>query len=88
MENKEKRTYTFIGRKQDLDILEKAFRHIEYLGQAGATRNILIRVDGDGAGRVNVEDINGNRLDNEKYNISQNNEKTFKSDIVGIYDIG
>ena len=32
--------------------------------------------------------INGNRLDNEKYNISQNNEKIFQKDIVGIYDIG
>ena len=88
MTNKEKRTYTFTGRKEDLDTLEKAFRHIEYLGEVGASRNIVIRVDGDGDGRINVEDINRNRLDNEKYNISQNNEKTFKKDIVGIYDIG
>ena len=34
--------------------LEKALRHIEYLGVIGASRNIMIRVDGDGSGRINV----------------------------------
>lgn len=84
----EERTYKFKGRKEDLDILEKAFRHIEYLGNVGASRNILIRVDGDGTGRIKVVDEKGNKLDDKKYNIAQTNEQTFKSDIVGIYDIG
>lgn len=84
----EERIYKIRGRKEDLDNLEKALRHIEYLGQIGASRNILIRVDGDGAGRIKVTNENGNKLDDEKYNIAQTNEQTFKSDIVGIYDIG
>lgn len=81
----ETRTYQISGRKEDLDILEKALRHIEYLGNIGASRNILIRIDGDGAGRINVKDDNGNKLGNEKYNTNQSIEKTV---VVGIYDIG
>lgn len=48
MSNFEKRTYTFYGRKEDLVTLEKFFRHMEYLGNIGASRNLLVRVDGDG----------------------------------------
>ena len=82
---REKRIYTFIGRKEDLDMLEKAFRHIEYLGNIGSTRNILIRIDGDGDGRIKVEDSNGNRLDDERYNINQSVDTVA---VVGTYDIG
>lgn len=82
---KEKRTYTITGRKENLDILEKALRHIEYLGNIGASRNILIRVDGDGAGRIKVEDSNGNSLDDEQYNVNQSVEHIA---VVGTYDIG
>lgn len=81
----ETRTYQISGRKEDLDILEKALRHIEYLGNIGASRNILIRIDGDGAGRINVKDGNGNKLSDERFNIDQSIEKTV---IVGTYDIG
>ena len=28
------------------------------------------------------------KIDKEEYNIEQTNQQTFKSDIVGIYDIG
>lgn len=82
---KEKRTYTITGRKEDLDTLEKALRHIEYLGNIGASRNILIRVDGDGAGRIRIENSNGHSLDNEQYNVNQSVEHIA---VVGIYDIG
>ncbi|HIQ93646.1 TPA: hypothetical protein IAB29_00740 [Candidatus Ventrenecus stercoripullorum] len=81
----ETRTYQISGRKEDLDILEKALRHIEYLGNIGASRNILIRIDGDGVGRINVKDGNGNKLSDERFNIVQSIEKTV---IVGTYDIG
>lgn len=81
----ETRTYQISGRKEDLDILEKALRHIEYLGNIGASRNILIRIDGDGVGRINVKDGNGNKLSDERFNIVQSIEKTV---VVGIYDIG
>ena len=82
---KEKRTYTITGRKEDLDTLEKVFRHIEYLGNIGASRNILIRVDGDGDGRIKMEDSNGNRLDNEHYSV---NQFVDIFPVVEVYDIG
>lgn len=82
---KETRTYKITGRKEDLDTLEKVFGHIEYLGKIGASRNILIRIDGDGAGRIDIKDDNGNKLGNEKYNTNQSIEKTV---VVGIYGIG
>lgn len=81
----ETRTYQISGRKEDLDILEKLLYHIEYLGVVGASRNILVRVDGDGTGRIKVKDKDGNKLDNSKYNIIQNVEETV---LVGTYDIG
>lgn len=81
----EKRNYTFMGSKEDLDRLEMLFRHIEYLGEVGASRNLLVRVDGDGSGRIKVLNSNNGKIDNEKYNIEQN---LGQGAIVGIYDIG
>lgn len=90
----EERMYKIYGRAEDLNELEKALRHIEYLGNVGASRNILIRVDGDGFGRIKVDKVlRGNvyeqsKIDKEQYNIKQTNKKAFREDIVGIYDIG
>lgn len=84
----ESRIYEIRGREDDLNILEKALRHIEYLGNIGASRNILIRVDGDGAGRIKVKKVtrvlvqDSEPIDSEQYNIEQN-----ENAIVGIYDI-
>lgn len=82
---KETRTYKITGRKEDLETLEKVFGHIEYLGKIGASRNILIRIDGDGVGRLNFKDDSGNKLSDERFNIDQSIEKAV---IVGTYDIG
>ena len=86
---KEERKYIITGRKEDLDTLEKALRHCEFLGNIGASRDILIRVDGDGAGRIQVRKINEDnsisKIDNDKYNITQ---KLGSGSVVGIYDIG
>lgn len=85
----ESRIYEIRGKEEDLNILEKALRHIEYLGQIGASRNILIRVDGDGEGRIKVKKVNrvliqdSNPIDSEEYNIEQQ-----ENAIVGIYNIG
>lgn len=94
----EERVYKIYGRSEDLDKLEKALRHVEYLGEIGASRNILIRVDGDGSGRIKVYKVQRSqfgeiiddqtKIDNEPYNIKQTNQRTFREDIVGIYDIG
>lgn len=81
----ETRTYQISGRKEDLDVLEKVLSHIEYLGVIGASRNILIRIDGDGAGRIKARDEKGNKLDYGSFNIVEDIEKT---SLVGSYDIG
>lgn len=79
-------SFTIYGREEDIDAIRKLLRHIEYLGKVGASRNLLVRVDGDGSGRIKVIDENGNRLDNEEYNIKQ--DLQHMGAIVGIYDIG
>ena len=94
----EERLYKICGRAEDLDKLEKALRHIEFLGDIGASRNILIRVDGDGSGRIKVYKVQRSqygeiiddltKIDRELYNTKQTNQQTFREDIVGIYDIG
>ena len=94
----EERLYKICGRAEDLDKLEKALRHIEFLGDIGASRNILIRVDGDGSGRIKVYKVQLSqcgeiiddltKIDRELYNTKQTNQQTFREDIVGIYDIG
>lgn len=94
----EERLYKIFGKTEDLDNLEKALRHIEFLGEIGASRNILIRVDGDGSGRIKVYKVelsqfgeiidNQTKIDRELYNTKQTNQQTFREDIVGIYDIG
>ena len=44
----ETKTYQITGTPEQLRVLEKMFIHMEYLGTIGASRNILLRVDGDG----------------------------------------
>lgn len=84
----ETRVYEINGKKENLDALEKALRHIEYLGKVGASRNILIRVDGDGDGRIQVNKVttalirDGKPIDFESYNLEQKD-----GPIVGVYDI-
>lgn len=84
-EEKVSEKITICGSQKDVDTLLKMLRHIEYLGIVGASRNILARVDGDGMGRINVYRENGDRIDNEKYNIDQTN---LINGCVGVYDIG
>lgn len=89
----DKRYYEFRGRVEDLDRLEKLLRHIEYLGKIGASRNLMVRVDGDGSGRVNIDKIfldpkdilAGQKIDEETYNIDQSN---LTNGCVSVYDIG
>ena len=88
----EERLYKICGRTEDLDKLEKAFRHIEYLGETGASRNILLRVDGDGAARMTFQDEDGLFLsdyikDERTHNTEQSTVEEGKVGcIVGTYD--
>lgn len=79
------RTITIRGREEDVNAVLKLLRHMEYLGNVGASRNILVRVDGDGYGRIRVTDENGKKLDHVHYSTKQN---TIMPAVVGIYDIG
>ena len=78
-------SFTVYGREEDVETIRQLLRHIEYLGNTGASRNLLVRVDGDGRGRIKVVDEYGRRLDNERYNIKQN---LGMGATVAIYDIG
>ena len=77
------KTFKFIGSEKDIQTLTKLFRHMEYLGQIGASRNLLVRVDGDGSGRIKVLNEDGTKIDTEHYNVEQ-----YGNAIVGTYDIG
>lgn len=91
MENVTK-TYQITGTPEQLRVLEKMFIHMEYLGSVGASRNILVRVDGDGAARMKFQDEDGLFLsDYIKDEKTKNTEQTVIEGntvgaIVGIYD--
>lgn len=73
--HKETRTYHIRGTNENLNTLEHFLRHAEYLGSIGASRNILLRIDGDGFGQLQIFDANMNKLDREKYNIRERIER-------------
>ena len=73
------------GREEDVNTVSKLLRHIEFLGIVGASRNILVRVDGDGDGRIRVRDEDGFPIDKAKYNIKQD---LGMGATVAVYDIG
>ena len=79
------RTVIIRGREEDVNTVLKLLRHMEYLGNVGASRNLHVRVDGDGVGRIHVTDENGKKLDNNSYNTKQN---LGMGAVVGVYDIG
>ena len=79
------RTVIIRGREEDVNAVLKLLRHMEYLGNVGASRNLLVRVDGDGVGRIHVTDEDGKKLDNNSYNTKQN---LGMGAVVGVYDIG
>lgn len=66
------RTVTISGREEDVATVLRLLRHMEYLGNVGASRNLLVWVDGDGCGQIHVTDESGEKLDNVHYSIEQN----------------
>ncbi len=66
----ERRVIEIFGNSKNLDEFEKFLRHIEYLGNVGASRQLLISVDGDGAGQLQFKK-HGERLDNKEYSTDQ-----------------
>ena len=79
------RTVTIRGREEDVATVLRLLSHMEYLGWVGASRNLLVRVDGDGCGRIHVVDENGEKLDNVDYSTAQIRNM---GGVAGIYDIG
>lgn len=80
----ETRVYRITGSVHNLEKIEKLLRHMEYLGNIGASRNILVRVDGDGDGRIRVRNKRDEKIDNDQYSQEQ---KIVKTAVVGMYDI-
>lgn len=84
--------YQITGSPEQLRVLEKMFIHMEYLGMVGASRNLLVRVDGDGAARMKFQDEDGLFLsDYIKDEKTENTEQAVVEGnsvgaIVGIYD--
>lgn len=78
------KTVKISGHESDVNTIITMLRHMEYLGEVGASRSILVRVDGDGCGRIHVYNEDGSKIDNNHYNIEQNIEGS----LVAIYDIG
>lgn len=78
------KTVKISGHETDVNTIITMLRHMEYLGEVGASRNILVRVDGDGSGRIHVYNEDGSKIDNNHYNIEQN----IDGPLVAIYDIG
>lgn len=80
---KTERTFKIRGNEKDVETIAKLLRHMEYLGNVGASRNLLVRVDGDGFGRIQVFNEDGTPIDRDHYNLEQSHGA-----IVGTYDIG
>ena len=78
------KTVKISGNETDVNTIITMLRHMEYLGEVGASRNILVRVDGDGCGRIHVCNEDGSRIDNNHYNI----EQTIDGPVVAIYNVG
>lgn len=78
-----KKSYTFQGTEEQLNVLEDLFRHIEYLGIVGASRNLLVRVDGDGRARLRVYNEDGEKINNKQYSTEQ--DKLYSCS--GVYDL-
>ena len=53
------KVYRISGTPEQLRVLEKMFIHMEYLGTVGASRNILVQVDGDGGAHLHFKDEDG-----------------------------
>ena len=44
----------FTGAESDLHLLAAAFTDMQYLGAVGASRSIILNIDGDGGGQIGV----------------------------------
>jgi hypothetical protein len=73
-----------VGHEKDVETICEFLRHAEYLGNVGASRNLILRVYGDGSGRIKVYNEDGTRIHaDRKYNTEQGSNA-----VVGVYDIG
>lgn len=73
-----------------LDVVEQLLLHMEYLGKVGASRNLLVRVDGDGSGQILVKDNDDLFIsDYKKLKVEDPTEQVSTETVIsGTYDIG
>lgn len=58
----ERRRYIITAEPEQLDILETLFNTMISMGKAGASRNIKLFVDGDGAFHPEIEKVKGGKI--------------------------
>ena len=86
MNDKIEKVIKIVGHQEDVHTLCEFLRHVEYLGNIGASRNLLLRVDGDGSGRLRFYDSKDNSIAlGDNFNIEESRKTTH---VVGTYDIG
>ncbi len=84
------RKYEIMARTEEqLNVLEQLLLHIEYLGNIGASRNLLIRVDGDGSAQISIKDEDGLFLSDYRQLKVENptEQETKEMTISGTYDL-
>lgn len=85
------KTFKVLARDEKwLDVVEQLLLHMEYLGKIGASRNLLVRVDGDGSGQILIEDEDGLFISDYKNLKTETptDQATLETTISGVYDIG
>jgi len=68
MSEMETRTYTITAQPEQLNVLEKLFMEMEAMGMAGASRDVNLYVDGDGAFRPRFQRLITTRTNGWKLN--------------------
>lgn len=66
MNDEETRTYEITMKPEQLNVLEAFFRTMTVLGKIGASRKLVVFVDGDGAVHPTIK-RNGEELNNDVY---------------------
>ena len=96
MNDREYRVYLIKGKEKQLDMLEKVFSQIQYLGGVGSSRWIAIYCDGDGAVRLKITKADFTKLKQpEKGNLIYPRKEDYRKEPIfinyegdSVFDLG
>lgn len=86
-------TLNLKGSERNLKVIKDLLEHIQYLGIVGASRNLLVRVDGDGSGQVYIVDKDGEMVDSPEEmgrkmrSVNIDYLPEWQDGVVGVYDL-